>query len=313
MFPSFEKNAAYRKIYHRKWNTEENEVYHQQIFTVCGIDNSQIPVSWSREIYELVRAVQQEYSGIRILNVKEKQYELKFNYSLPTRLQTQTVENGIYAQLFLTKCRLILKNAYLYSTAQIKNTDNRIEPAELQGLRQALASFLPAEIHEIQNREPKYRDELLLEEPLPKAEIEEACAYLDQHLPDWRSKLYFQKRNSGKIKNPRIEIILQLAARFSGFRQVSIASSDEILTLDKFSQERTRAIFGEDIALQLSLKFYEKGDRKGLEQLKDGQLTARIKEQESELIQNKEKSILVENIIAFYKLKNKEACYNNPD
>lgn len=313
MFPSFEKNAAYRKIYHRKWNTEENEVYHQQIFTMCGIDNSQIPVSWAREIYELVRAVQQEYSGIRILNVKEKQYELKFTYSIPSLLQAPTVENGIHAQIFLTKCRLILKNAYIFSTAQIKNADDRIEATELGGLRKALANISPEEMREIENREPRYQDELLLEEPLPKAEIDEACAYLDQHLPDWRSKLYFQKKNSGKIKNPRIEIILQLAARFSGFRQVSIASSDEILSLDKFSQERTRAIFGEDIAVQLSLKFYEKGDRRGLEQLKDGQLTARIKEQESELIQNKEKSILVENIIAFYKLKNKEACYPNPD
>jgi hypothetical protein len=312
MFPSFEKNAAYRKIYHRKWNTEENEVYNQQIYTVCGIDNSKIPVSWSREIYELIRTVQGEYPGIKILNVKEKQYELKFYFTLPTRYPIQPTDTRILNQLLLTKGMLILKNAYLYSAAQIKSADSRIESSELAGLQQALAGFTPEEIADFQSREPEFRDELLLEETLPRAEIDDACAYLDAHLPGWREKLYFEQKKPENHKNPRIEIILHLAARFSGFRQVSISSSDEILSLDKFSQERTRAIFGEDIALQLSLKFYEKGDREGLEQLKDGQLTAIMKAQESELIQNKEKSILVENIVAFYKLKEKEAFFTNP-
>lgn len=309
MFLSFEKSAAYKKIYHRKWNTEENEVYHQQIFTICGIDNSKIPVSWSREIYELIRAIQERYPAIKILNIKEKQYELEFYFTLPEAHQTESAETWIAEQVNQTKIILILKNAYLFTHAQIKNSDKRIEPSKLKSFQRSLASFSADEIDEIQNREPEYQDDLLLEEPLPKSEIDEAYAYLHKHLPDWRTKLYFQEKQAENNKDPRLEIMLHLAAKYSGFRPLSIASSEEILSLDKFSTERTRAIFGKDIALQLSLKFYEKGDREGLEQLKDGQLTHKIKELETELIQDKEKSILIENVIAFYKLREKETLY----
>ncbi|MBN2091274.1 hypothetical protein JW964_16810, partial [candidate division KSB1 bacterium] len=164
----------------------------------------------------------------------------------------------------------------------------------------------PDEIASYRNREPQYKDTFLIEQKIPEKELNASFQYLNGAIPDWQKKLnssdYSQPRPA-KSANLRLQIMLKLASKFSIHPPISLESSEEILLLDKFSMDRTRALFGNDILLQLSLKLYEKGDRDSLTRIQLGEWTDDLRQLELEILYDKEKSILIENVIAFYTIK----------
>ncbi len=302
-------DKGYKKIYHRKWNTEENKVYHAQLRSICGIDNSQIPLAWAREIYELIRELQQRTAEINILSIKEKLFEFKLHYTLPmgTRERAELIE-WIEDRLAHTRLILILKNSYPFSIKKILQTLPEDLTPEQRRILTRYEGMSHAEIQGFRNREPKYKDSLLLDETLPDTELHGAYHYLDEHFPKWKESLNsFDSETSSQrnYTNPRLQVMLKLATKYSIYPPISIDSSEEILALDKFSEERTRALFGNDILMQLALRLYEKGDRDSLKRIQLGEWTSSLRQMENELFCEKEKSILVENIIAFFKVKAK--------
>lgn len=296
----------YHKIYHRKWETEENRAYNNQIRTILGIDNSQIPYAWSREVYELIRELKQSYPNLHILNVKEKLFELKFHYYLPEKEINDYSKVWLQDKIAQTKLILILKNAYRISIEKINELITPENAEEFHHIKQLYKKLNPEEVVSYRNREPQYKDTYLIEQKISEKELKASFQYLNNTLPDWQKKLnssnYSQPRPA-KSANLRLQIMLQLASRFSIHPPISIESSEEILLLDKFSMDRTRALFGNDILLQLSLKLYEKGDRDSLTRIQLGEWTDDLKQLELEILYEKEKSILIENVIAFYTLK----------
>ncbi len=296
----------YHKIYHRKWETEENRAYHNQIRTILGIDNSQIPYAWAREVYELIRELKQSYPHLHILNVKEKLFELKFHYYLPEKEVNDYSKVWIQEKIALTKLILILKNAYRASIEKINELITADNAAEFHHIKQLYQKLTPDEKSAYRNREPQYKDTFLIEQKIPEKEVNASFQYLNSVIPEWQKKLnsadYSQPRPA-KSANLRLQIMLKLASKFSIHPPISIESSEEILLLDKFSIDRTRALFGNDILLQLSLKLYEKGDRDSLTRIQLGEWTDDLKQLELEILYEKEKSILIENVIAFYTIK----------
>jgi hypothetical protein len=296
----------YHKIYHRKWENEENRAYHNQIRTILGIDNSQIPFAWSREVYELIREIKQPYPHLHILNVKEKLFELKFHYYLPEKEVSDHSQDWIQNKIAQTKLILILKNAYRIPVEQINKLITPDNAAEFHQIKQLYKNLSPDEIGSYRNREPQYKDTYLIEQKISEKEIKASFQYLNNAFPDWQNKLNnsdYSRPRPAKSANLRLQIMLKLATKFSIHPPISIESSEEILLLDKFAMDRTRALFGNDILLQLSLKLYEKGDRDSLTRIQLGEWTDDLKQLELEILYEKEKPILIENVIAFYTIK----------
>jgi len=295
---------VYKKIYHRKWDNDENRVYYRQIKTVCKIDNSKIPLAWAREVYEFIRAVKEKFPKITIFNIKERQLELKFYYMLPNHQKTAENIEWIETQLAKTKIILILKNAYQKTIQYFIRPNATQEKNEDTYLRKVYSTLTPNEILIYQQREPVYVDYFFLDSNLPSPKLKDAYAYLDAVLPQWREiSKNIKAANARIIRNLRLQIMLKLAEKFSFSPNNSIDSSQEILSLDKYSIERTRALWGNDILFEIMLKLYEKGDRESINKLQLGEWTDSVKNLEADLLLEKEKKIIVENIVAFYQSK----------
>lgn len=314
MTTSKRNNTVHKRIYHRKWNTEENQVYHHQLNTICGIDNSKIPIAWAREIYELIREIQQKYPQVEIFSIKEKDCELKLYYSFGPNEEKNEANGWVNSRIAHAVIVLILKNAYAFSERDISK-NRQVDYFNFSGakLYETFKALKTMEILDYKQREPVYKDALLLEENLTEAEVKAAQSFLNDKIPEWQDVLDHSgtsRLNPQNIHNPRLQIMLQLASKYSMFSKNSIESSEEILSIDKFSEKRTRALFENDILLQLTLKLYSQGDRESIKKLQSGQWDKNLRQLEDRLMREKEKNVLIENIVAYFKVKSQNGVLN---
>lgn len=298
-----------QRIYHRKWNSQENIAYHRQIYTVCKVNNLQIPYAWAREVYELLRDIEQKFPKIQFLTLKETNLKLKLFYRLNGSLLDEKSNLWISNKIALTIIILILKNAYYYTIDDFLTRAGN-NNSEFELLTKVFQQLNSEEILEYKQREPRYIDSLALDDSVPTDELKGANHYLSDRFPDWEQKLNsftFQEARNGHTQNPRLLIFLKLANKFSEYAEDSIERAQEILLLDKFSHDRVRALFENEVNTELSLKLYELGARNSAFALQNGELDGKLKNMREEYFFEKEKSVIIENTLAFYKIK---SCYS---